>query len=86
MNPDSNFGDAAETTVTSRGDDRQVGAQTAPRVDLRRVLTGLRSKHEAATEVIGGRSSWGTERTACCTDASRDADAVSLRTGCPHEG
>jgi hypothetical protein len=28
MNPDSNFGDAAETTVTSRGDDRQVGAQT----------------------------------------------------------
>ena len=36
-------------------------------VDLRRVLTGLRSKHEAAAEVIGGRWSWGTERTSRCT-------------------
>jgi len=43
MNPDSNFGDAAETTVTSRGDE-QVRATDRRRVDLRRVLTGLRSK------------------------------------------
>ena len=58
MNLDSNIDGTADLTVTSSGDGR-VSGNDRRRVDLRRVLTGLRSKHEAAAEVIGGRCSLG---------------------------
>jgi hypothetical protein len=67
MNPDSNFGDAAETTVTSRGDDRQVGAQTGGGGPAAGTDRAAEQNMKRPPRLSAAAAVWGTVRASRCT-------------------